>query len=550
MKQLLFILFLFISFATRAQMHIGADGAGHSNNTDLPFALSNEIKGAPKRVNSIAERNAIPPALRDTGMTCYVTAIDSTYILRGGILNQHWQLFTTSGGGGISGSGSALTMTYVANGYNQIIPVYTGQNTVASVQTLTDNGTGIQRWLQMGDSTYIFYGDPPEDTIKYILAVVGNLHVDTTIAGGGSNPGGGTGGGGNNNGGGTPPTPPTPPVSGNSAWAFTTDTGCQVKYGALFALGSTSANMIALANTGLSYARVPYNGSGTVNYPAYTAGGYNVLLSLNPAPPSTGNYTPLPTDTLAYRNGIKNLLAANGTTNLIGAALINEWNNIKHGQGYWNPVSAQNVINLLHAGANALHESGLKAYDGGFTGEILYYEVWKDYVNRGFTDSAADFAGRAFPAGANLNTWATDTAHGYRITFLDSVIAALPSLPLDGVNFHYYETLLDKDSLTASINALTFKQIARYLHRVSGKPVITNEFGTNNNTNPDILSQLIDAVEELHDAQNGDMSMAFWYAGDASHPIANADGSLTDFGIALRDKIRDTRVDITGGQLQ
>jgi hypothetical protein len=298
--------------------------------------------------------------------------------------------------------------------------------------------------------------------------------------------------------------------------------------------------MIALANLGMNYARVSQNNSSSANYTAYTSGGYNTLLSLNPSAPVSGSYTALPTDSLAYRNGIKTFLGTNGTTSLAGVALINEPANIKHGAGYWNPGSAQNVINLLRAGGNALHELGLKAYDGGlFSGEIAYYEVWKDLVNRGHADSAAIFATSMFPAGTNLNNWATDTTHGYRIRYMDSLIAAFPTLPLDGANMHLGLTVLDSDSTDASIDTTPFLLMVRYIHRVTGKPVISNEISFQNNSNTDILSQVIDVIETAHDAKNGDMSMVY-FLNQPAHAFANSDGSLTTYGTALK-KLGSTR---------
>lgn len=433
-----------------------------------------------------------------------------------------------SGGTIISNSsGTALNPTVTADGSQQdiTIPVDTSLSVVSVIPTTID-GSGTFTFRQSGGNLILHYVQAPEGTITYKISVLGGSNGgDTTIV--------------VDHGGGGPPPP-----AGNSLWTYTLDTSCQIKYGALFSTGSTSNNMVALANVGLSYARVPYNGSGTVNYPSYSAGGYNVLLSYNPSAPLTNSYTALTSDSTAFRTGVGNLLTANGTTNVAGIALINEWNNIQHGKGYWNPISAKNTINLLHAGANRAHELGIKAYDGGATGkDIIGYLVWKDYMDRGYTDSAADFAIRTFPGTPNLANWATDTSHGYRIAYTDSVLTAMQTLPLDGVNIHWKETLLDADSTDASINTFAFIQVVRYLHRKTGKPVITNEFGVDNNTNPDILSQLIDAVETLHDSKNGDMSIAIWY----DYKGANADGSLTPFGIALKNKIAETRLDVTGG---
>jgi hypothetical protein len=476
-----------------------------------------------------------------------------------------WDSSTSGGGSNTTiirnGNGPALfdtTIIYNANGSKLQLDLYTPGKKVTNVTTSDVNGSGFfpNYFTDPNtDTTHINYSVAPNGSIKFILS---GIYTDSTIAstgGGGNTGGGGTDTSGNAGSGGTDTsgnvggggTDTSGTVGGggfNSRWTYVTDTSCQVGYGANFALSNSSANMMALANSSLPFVRVPYNGSGAATYPAYTAGGYNVLLSYNTGPPVSGNYTPLPTDTAAFRTTLKNFLNTNGINNLTGVALINEPANIKHGAGYWNPKSAQNVINLIRSGANALHELGLLAYEGGiFSGEIAYYEVWKDYVNRGYSDSAGAFAASVFPAGTNLVNWSTDTAHGYRVRYMDSLIAALPTLPLDGVNIHLGFTIADADSTATSIDMLPFKQMVRYLHRVSGKPVISNELSFQNNSSPDILSQVIDAIQDIHDAKNGDMSMAF-LLNIPAHAFANTDGSLTDFGIALQHKLSEQRIDV------
>lgn len=145
MRYLFIILTIFTAFTVNAQVFVGGSGAMEPTG-DFPVAFSNNVKGAPKRVNSLAQRNAIPAALRDTGMTCYVTSIDSTYILRGGIDNTNWQTYSTGGGGTTiisNGGGNIVTRTVTATGLRKDIAVYTGTGVVGSVQPITINGGGM-----------------------------------------------------------------------------------------------------------------------------------------------------------------------------------------------------------------------------------------------------------------------------------------------------------------------------------------------------------------------------------------------------------------------
>lgn len=499
MKYLLIIFSSLLAITVHAQIVIGSTGAAEPVG-NFPVAFSKNIKGAPQRVSSLAERDAIPMSIRDTGMLCYVTSVKARFFLDNGIDNSNWKLDSIGSGSTTiisNGGGNAVTRTATANGNSLVITVYTGTGLVTGVSSITENGSGLQYYAQDGDSLHIYYGDAPEGDIIYRIGIIGDI---------------------------TNAFVPCDPV----------------KYGALF---TNATDLSAGSNLGLQYLRTGYSGGNTVTYPNYTGAGYKVLLTYNTAVSTNGNYTALPTDTTAFKNKMDSILALYGTTNLEGIALINEPNNIKHGTGYWQP-NAQNYLNLLKAATGVAHKYGLKIGDGGFTGEILYYMAYEDLLNRGFADSAADFAARAFPNTGGLSGWRTDTGHGYRIAFVDSLIKGIAAMNVDFVNFHFYETNLDKDSLNTTINPLTFKQIAWYLRRVTGKKVITNEFGLNNNTNADIMAQLIDAVEELHAADANYMEYAMWYSGNPNYTLANVDGSLTELGQAFRDKIKDEHVDL------
>jgi hypothetical protein len=63
-----------------------------------------------------------------------------------------------------AGSGDVLTRTYVGDGQHDTVAVYTGFNKIASVQTTTRNGSGMQSWFNTGDSTYIYYAHAPQGT--------------------------------------------------------------------------------------------------------------------------------------------------------------------------------------------------------------------------------------------------------------------------------------------------------------------------------------------------------------------------------------------------
>lgn len=297
-------------------------------------------------------------------------------------------------------------------------------------------------------------------------------------------------------------------------------------HGALVGVGNTANNMKGLDSLELTNARASYTGN-TANYDTYTSKGYNVLFTYSPAVP--GDHTALPTDSAQFACTLDSMLTENGTNGLLGVAIINEINN----QTYWVGTAA-NTLNLIRAATTVIHAHGLEAYDGGIAtgGNSIEYLVWEDYINRGYPDSAADYAARAFPTGSNPTNWRNSSNNGPKIRLADTLLDGLKTIPTDAVNIHWYETSRPEDSLLSVTNPLTFIQTARYVSRRTGKPVITNEYGLNNNTSIPMMQQQVGAVKALR------MKYAFWYSGEQAYSLVNPDGSLTPLGEAYKIEIQ------------
>lgn len=300
----------------------------------------------------------------------------------------------------------------------------------------------------------------------------------------------------------------------------------QTKHGALLTTTSTETNITGLQNLGLQYARTAFNGPGTRNTNVdYTAAGFKTLMNYNPAHPDVENTFTLSTDTADFACTLDSLLTEDGTTNTEGIVIINEPNNF----GYWN-TSAKNMLDMILVATTVAHEHGLKAYDGGITGDIMRFMVYEDYIKRGFVDSANDYRTRAFATGVNPANWRNSAVQGPKIRFLDTLLAGLKNIPTDGVNIHWYETVRDEDNFLTATNTLTFIQTAKFLQRATGKQVMTNEYGSNNNNTASIVQQQIDAVKALR------MPYAFWYS-TPDFPITNTSGALTPKGTTYKNKI-------------
>lgn len=125
MKRLLTFLLLFVATITQAQIFISAEGDARPFG-DFPAMKSQYIKGAPKSVANITDRNNIASNLREVGMLVWVVSESKYYILSGGTTNSDWQeLFAGAGAAG----------SYVTLNTAQTI---TGAKTFSSHVTLDD----------------------------------------------------------------------------------------------------------------------------------------------------------------------------------------------------------------------------------------------------------------------------------------------------------------------------------------------------------------------------------------------------------------------------
>lgn len=116
MKRIIYSLFLtFLTLQTFAQLRVGSDGSGHSVG-NFPSVFSKEAKGGYTSRATIVERNAIPPAFRDTNMICYVAAVDSSYRLVSGINNANWQ--NIGPGNLMIALNNKITQRFASWGYN------------------------------------------------------------------------------------------------------------------------------------------------------------------------------------------------------------------------------------------------------------------------------------------------------------------------------------------------------------------------------------------------------------------------------------------------
>ena len=104
----------------------------------------------------------------------------------------------------------------------------------------------------------------------------------------------------------------------------------------------------------------------------------------------------------------------------------------------------------------------------------------------------------------------------------NALIAGFRSIPIDYVNFHWYQSTPE-----------AMKTTVEFLRRATGKQVITNEIGQFDDS-PDTARGLLDMAAQLH------MPWVVWFASDGSGAVGmfNSDGTIRSNGLAFRDFVQ------------
>lgn len=274
------------------------------------------------------------------------------------------------------------------------------------------------------------------------------------------------------------------------------------------------------------------------NYDAFTAAGFKIILNINYGIPrnATGDKDPVPfpTDLQAYSRSV-NLILDKYKPELV--VIENEEDNPGYHAG-----SANDYINELKTAIYICHAKGLKVTNGGLTVREMTVLVYDDLIRNGKTQLANDFAQRAFPPAyfSKLDNYQTIPQVQRALSFGKQVLQAYKTLNLDYVNFHWYEPVSARGAINNKsihnehMDAVVFAAVVNYLKKLTGKPVITNEFGLMN-TSPALITELMQKVLDAN------MDYAIFYSGDGaggSKALQNNDASLRENGIAVKDFIK------------
>lgn len=166
--------------------------------------------------------------------------------------------------------------------------------------------------------------------------------------------------------------------------------------------------------------------------------------------------------------------------------------------------AAGNYAKELAAACEVAHARHVQCTNGGLSWQAAAALAWEGFLQAGHADEACDFAERALPGRALCAFRAVaDVPAELKASLLadaDKFLAVYKAGPIDAVNFHWY-----------GIDARAFAQVADYLARATGKPVLSNEIGQRRNAVvPDAVRPLLRA------ALATGMRLAIWYSIDTA----------------------------------
>jgi hypothetical protein len=210
---------------------------------------------------------------------------------------------------------------------------------------------------------------------------------------------------------------------------------------------------------------------------------------------------------------------------------------------YFTGSPAQ-YLEELAAAVPVAHARGIKISDGGLVSAGVQLATWHDLWTHSGCAAADRYAAIAFPAsriGGQVISDVPSCADPSRPILgsnakalqvmgdTETLIAGYRSIPIDYVNFHWYQSTPE-----------AVKTTVEYLRRATGKQAITNEIGQFDDS-PETVRALLDETARLH------LPWVVWFASDGSGAVGmfNPDGSIRSNGLAFRDFVQrcDGRID-------
>jgi hypothetical protein len=262
-----------------------------------------------------------------------------------------------------------------------------------------------------------------------------------------------------------------------------------------------------------------------VPYETYVNNGVKVVLNIGYAP-QTGTPVAFPTDLTTYRKKFKEILDKYQPEVVV---VENEEINPNYHKG---PMI--DYMRMLKVAIDVCHSKGIKVTNGGVYGvqlEVLTYQ----YLQTKGQSRADSFSNNCMDKSLvkSIQNKQLDPSIDFAVKQLDTLLHYYKNL--DYVNIHPYEPFDPDVTDFSKVNCATPVVIAdfqEYLTARTGKPVMTNETGQRYNTNPDLVTSMLQEYDRLK------FPYVLWYSGEtiggSSKSLYDLNtGALYDNGIAF-----------------
>jgi hypothetical protein len=221
-----------------------------------------------------------------------------------------------------------------------------------------------------------------------------------------------------------------------------------------------------------------------------------VAVALTVGFANTNEHADFPTDTTAWKNSLRAIFDIDKPEMLF---VVNEPGNFN----YWNlgttgediMVAAYRYVNLLKASITVAKEYNIRVYDGGmlFYGVYHYWRYLKTMsVSEGSGSHVYKDSLQWLIDATGINTISGSYAQS-RLTWCDVVFPQLALLDVNAVNVHWYEPL--RGDTTNTVVSRVFTAFAGYMQNLTGKEIITHEFGTDNHSQA-LLNGFLDELKQ------------------------------------------------------
>lgn len=220
----------------------------------------------------------------------------------------------------------------------------------------------------------------------------------------------------------------------------------------------------------------------------YSSHGFDIVLTfLNSS--DGGNPVSFPTNIKNYKSMLENVLKQYKPEI---AVIENEPFNDNRYKNNNNTIG--DYFNELQAAIDVCHKHNVKVADGGLKGERVCILVYRNYIAKGQKNKADDFAKRCL-SDKNLRAAKGDGSADAeaKIDEMQKMINKYKQMDLDYVNVHWYEPFENINKYPNESAPGVLQEVADYLRSATGKEVITNEFGQNNDS-PDLVKSLVKAL--------------------------------------------------------